>query len=79
MGCGTEICRSENRTCKREPYNQESADGNYHRQKETGTDKPLEGVKFVIWNKDKEDPIDPGMQHKEIYTTDANGKSDYYI
>ena len=41
---------------------------------ETGTDKPLEGVKFVIWNKDKEDPIDPGMQHKEIYTTDANGK-----
>ena len=43
-------------------------------KKETGTDKPLEGVKFVIWNKDKEDPIDPGMQHKEIYTTDANGK-----
>ena len=33
MGCGAEICRSENRTCKREPYNQESADGNYHRQK----------------------------------------------
>ena len=43
-------------------------------KKETGTDKPLEGVKFVIWNKDKEDPIDPGMQHKEIYTTDKNGK-----
>ena len=43
-------------------------------KKETGTDKPLEDVKFVIWNKDKEDPIDPGMQHKEIYTTDANGK-----
>ena len=43
-------------------------------KKETGTDKPLEGVKFVIWNKDKEDPIDPGMQHKEIYITDANGK-----
>ena len=43
-------------------------------KKETGTEKPLEGVKFVIWNKDKEDPIDPGMQHKEIYTTDANGK-----
>ena len=43
-------------------------------KKETRTDKPLEGVKFVIWNKDKEDPIDPGMQHKEIYTTDANGK-----
>lgn len=43
-------------------------------KKETGTDKPLEGVKFVIWNKDKEDPIDPGTQHKEIYTTDANGK-----
>ena len=43
-------------------------------KKETGTDKPLEGVKFVIWNKDKEDPIDPGMQHKEIYTTDENGK-----
>ena len=43
-------------------------------KKETGTDKPLEGVKFVIWNKDKQDPIDPGMQHKEIYTTDANGK-----
>lgn len=36
-------------------------------KKETGTDKPLEGVKFVIWN--KEDPIDPG-----IYTTDKNGK-----
>lgn len=35
-------------------------------KKETGTDKPLEGVKFVIWNKDKEDPIDPGMQHKEM-------------
>ena len=43
-------------------------------KKETGTDKPLEGVKFVIWNKDKEDPIDPGMQHKDIYTTDKNGK-----
>ena len=43
-------------------------------KKETETDKPLEGVKFVIWNKDKEDPIDPGMQHKEIYTTDKNGK-----
>ena len=43
-------------------------------KKETGTDNPLEGGKFDIWNKAKEDPIDPGMQHKEIYTTDANGK-----
>ena len=80
MGCGTEICRSENRTCKREPYNQESADGNYHRQKETGTDKPLEGVKFVIWNKDKEDPIDPGMQSIKRSTLQMQTeKSDYYI
>lgn len=43
-------------------------------KKVAGSEDRLEGVKFVIWNKDKEDPVDPGMTYKEIYVTDENGK-----
>ena len=43
-------------------------------KKVTGSDQRLAGVKFVIWNKDKEDPVDPGMTYKDIYTTDDKGQ-----
>lgn len=33
-----------------------------------------EGVKFVVWNKDKEDPVDPEMTYKEMYVTDEDGR-----
>lgn len=43
-------------------------------KKAAGSEDRLEGVKFVVWNKDKEDPVDPGMTYKEIYATDEDGK-----
>ena len=43
-------------------------------KKVTGSEQRLSGVKFVIWNKDKDDPVDPGMTYKEVYKTDRNGQ-----
>ena len=43
-------------------------------KKVTGSEQRLSGVKFVIWNKDKDDPVDPGMTYKELYKTDRNGQ-----
>ncbi len=43
-------------------------------KKVTGSDQRLSGVKFAIWNKDTEDPVDPGMTYKDIYKTDREGK-----
>lgn len=43
-------------------------------KKVTGSEERLESVKFVIWNKDKEDPVDPGMTYKDVYETDQEGQ-----
>lgn len=43
-------------------------------KKVTGSDQRLSGVKFAIWNKDSEDPVDPGMTYKDIYKTDREGQ-----
>ena len=43
-------------------------------KKVTGSEQRLSGVKFAIWNKDTEDPVDPGMTYKDIYKTDREGK-----
>ena len=43
-------------------------------KKITGSEQRLSGVKFVIWNKDKEDPSGPEMAHKEVCITDENGQ-----
>lgn len=41
---------------------------------EAGTDKPLAGVQFEVWNKAMlEDEVDPGFTVKESYVTDDNG------
>lgn len=43
-------------------------------KKVTGSEQRLSGVKFAVWNKDTEDPFDPGMTYKDIYKTDREGK-----
>ena len=43
-------------------------------KKAAGSEERLEGVKFVVWNKDKEDPVDPDMTYKEMYVTDEDGR-----
>ena len=43
-------------------------------KKVTGSDQRLSGVKFAIWNKGTEDPVDPGMTYKDIYKTDREGQ-----
>lgn len=43
-------------------------------KKAAGSEERLEGVKFVVWNRDKEDPVDPGMTYKEMYVTDEDGR-----
>lgn len=43
-------------------------------KKAAGSEERLEGVTFVVWNKDKEDPVDPGMTYKEMYVTDEDGR-----
>lgn len=43
-------------------------------KKVTGSDQRLSSVKFAIWNKDSEDPVDPGMTYKDIYKTDREGQ-----
>lgn len=43
-------------------------------KKVTGSEQRLSGVRFTIWNKDHEDPVDPGMTYKDIYKTDRNGQ-----
>lgn len=43
-------------------------------KKVTGSEERLEGVKFVVWNKDKEDPVDPEMTYKDVYETDQDGR-----
>ena len=41
---------------------------------EAGTDKPLAGVQFEVWNKAMvDDEVDPEFALKETYTTDENG------
>lgn len=44
------------------------------RKTETGTDQPLAGIEFTVWNKAFEsDEADPGMAIKETFTTGNDG------
>lgn len=43
-------------------------------KKVTGSEQRLSGVKFAIWNRANEDPVDPGMTYKPIYTTPKSGQ-----
>ena len=44
------------------------------RKTETGTDQPLAGIEFTVWNKAFEsDAVDLGMAVKETYITDNDG------